>query len=141
MHKNTEGLKRSARLRSEAAMVRTKAALQRMDTADQEINFRAVASEARVSTAWLYAQQELRERIMRLRTSQAGTRFAEADQPHESLSRRNIIATLKLRIKRLEERNRELTELLEHAYGVIVQTSGAKSDITSGSLESYRSSD
>jgi hypothetical protein len=31
------------------------------------------------------------------------------------------VATLRLRIKTLEERNSELTELLERAYGVIAQ--------------------
>jgi hypothetical protein len=32
------------------------------------------------------------------------------------------VATLRLRIKALEEKNGELTELLEPAYGVIAQT-------------------
>jgi len=38
------------------------------------------------------------------------------------LSKQNILATLRLRIKTLEEKNRELTELLERAYGQIAQT-------------------
>ena len=59
MPRNTEGLKRSARLRSESAMQRALAALQRMDASDREINFRTVAAEAGVSTAWLYSQEEL----------------------------------------------------------------------------------
>ena len=58
MPRNTEGLKRSARLRSEDAMQRTFAALQRMESSDQAINFRIVATEARVSTAWLYSRHE-----------------------------------------------------------------------------------
>ncbi len=60
-------LKRSARLRSEQTMERALAALHRMDASDRDINFRTVASEAKVSTAWLYAQEELRVRIMRSR--------------------------------------------------------------------------
>jgi acetaldehyde dehydrogenase (acetylating) len=71
MPRNTEGLKRSVRLRSESTHARAMAALQRMEAADQDINFRAVSSEARVSTAWLYNQQELRDRITRLRKSQS----------------------------------------------------------------------
>ena len=43
-------------------------------------------------------------------------------QERERLSRLSITATLRLRVKTLEERNRELTELLERAYGVIAQT-------------------
>jgi hypothetical protein len=38
------------------------------------------------------------------------------------VSTQNIIATLRLRIKTLEEKNRELTELLERAYGLIAKT-------------------
>jgi hypothetical protein len=36
-----------------------------------------------------------------------------------------IVATLRLRIKTLEERNRELTELLEPAYGVMLRRKSA----------------
>jgi hypothetical protein len=46
------------------AMYRALAALQRRDTSDQ---VRTVAAEAKVSTAWLYRQEELRVRIMRSR--------------------------------------------------------------------------
>jgi hypothetical protein len=51
MPRSMEGLKRSARLRSESAMQRALAALQRMDASDREINFQTVAAEAGVSNA------------------------------------------------------------------------------------------
>ena len=119
MHKNTIGLKQSARLRSERAMDRALAALQRMDASDQVINFRTVAAEAKVSTAWLYGQPELRARIMRSRRrsdhGQAPTALAALNR--ERVSQQNLVATLRIRIKDLEERNRELTALLELACG------------------------
>jgi hypothetical protein len=59
MRRNIAGLKRSARLRSEQAMERALAALHRMHAADREIAFRTVASEARVSPAWLYGQERI----------------------------------------------------------------------------------
>jgi hypothetical protein len=59
---------------------------------------------------------------------------ASAVQCRERISRQNIVATLRLRIKRLEEKNRELTELLEHVYGVIAQTRVDNCNITSGWL-------
>jgi hypothetical protein len=101
------------------AMDRALAALQRMDASDQVINFRTVAAEAKVSTAWLYGQQELRARIMRSRktTSHRVVPSASAKQDRERLSKQNIVATLRLRIETLEEKNRELTMLLELAYG------------------------
>jgi hypothetical protein len=95
-----------------------------MDASDRDINFRTVASEAKVSTAWLYGQEELRVRIMRScrTTSHQVVPSASATQDRERLSRQNIVATLRLRINTLEEKNRELTELLERAYGAIAQS-------------------
>jgi len=119
MRRNITGLKRSARLRSERTKERTLAALHRMDAADREINFRTVASEANVSTSWLYGQEELRARIMhsRGRSDHGQAPTAPAALSRERVSQQNIVATLRLRIKDLEERNRELTALLEVAYG------------------------
>jgi hypothetical protein len=118
MPRNTEGLKRSARLRSQSAMQRALAALQRIDASDREINFRTVAAEAAVSTAWLYSQDELRIRIMRSRKPQRQlSPLPSALHDRERLSRQNIVSTLRLRIKMLEEKNRELTGRLELVYG------------------------
>jgi hypothetical protein len=123
MRKNTTGLKQSARLRSEQAMERALAALHRMDAFEREINFRTAATEAKVSTAWLYGQEELRARIIRSRkTTSRMVPPESASQDRERLSRQNIVATLRLRIKTLEEKNHELTELLERAYGLIAKT-------------------
>jgi len=118
VRRNITGLKQSARLRSEQAMDRALAALHRMDASDREINFRTVATEAKVSTAWLYGQEDLRVRIIRSRkTTSRMVPPASASQDRARLSRQNILATLRLRIKTLEEKNRELTALLELAYG------------------------
>lgn len=118
MRRNTDGLKRSAQLRSESAMHRASAALQRMDGSDREINFRTVAAEARVSAAWLYSQEGLRGRIMRSRrTTTDVAPSASASRDRERASRQNVVPTPRLRIRTLEERNRELTGLLELVYG------------------------
>jgi hypothetical protein len=99
-------------------MQRALAALQRMDTSEREINFRTVAAEAGVSAAWLYSQQGLRGRIVRSRRNTTDVAPpASASRNRERASRQNIVATLRLRIKTLEEKNRELTCLLELAYG------------------------
>jgi hypothetical protein len=131
MRRNIGGLKRSARLRSEQAMERTLAALQRMDASDQEINFRTVASEAKMSTAWLYSQ--LRVHIMRSRkTTCHMIPPASASQDRARLSRQNIVATLRLRVKALEEKNRELTTLLELAYGKLALAREKNASVSSG---------
>ncbi len=105
-------------MRSEQAMERALAALHRMDASGREINFRTVASEAKESTAWLYGKEELRVRITRSRKTRS--RMApppSALQDRERLCRQNIVTTLRLRVKALEEKNRDLTTLLELAYG------------------------
>jgi asparagine synthetase B (glutamine-hydrolysing) len=67
MLKNTEGLKRSARRRSEGETERAQSAIQRMQADEVEINFRSVAAQAGVSTAWLYKTKALRATIMKAR--------------------------------------------------------------------------
>jgi hypothetical protein len=54
-------------------------------------------------------------------TVTARTPAASAVPDRVGLSRRNILATLRQRIKTLEAKNRELTDLLERAYGVIAR--------------------
>ena len=116
MVRNTDGLKRNARSRSEDAMQRTTAAILLMLSEETEINFRSVATRAKVSTAWLYGTKSLRAKIMKIRTtSPAGA--GENLQQRQRLSHERVVATLRLRIRTLEEVNRELKEQLETAYG------------------------
>jgi len=123
MVRNTDGLKRSARSRSEDAMQRATAAILLMQAEEAEINFRSVAARAKVSTAWIYGTKSLRDKIMKIRA----TSPAAADenlQHRQRLSHERVVATLRLRIRTLEEINRELKEQLEAAYGrlAVVQT-------------------
>ena len=64
MVRNTDGLKRNARSRSEDAMQRTTAAILLMLSEETEINFRSVATRAKVSAAWLYGTKAVRDKIV-----------------------------------------------------------------------------
>jgi hypothetical protein len=87
-----------------------------MQVKETTINFRSVAEQAKVSTTWLYNTTPLRNRIMKLR--RASTSPVENDaSARKLLSQERVISTLRLRIKALEETNRELTEQVEIAYG------------------------
>jgi hypothetical protein len=133
MHKNTEGLKRSARLRSEDVMHRALVALSRMEGSNREINFR----NSRRRSAGLHGMaipttgnSWPNHAIAKMQTWSPS---AGSDKDcRECLSRKNGVATLRMRIKKLEEKNRELIELLEHAYGVIAETSEGAADKISG---------
>lgn len=116
MVRNLAGLKRSARSRSDEAISRATAAIRRMQSEEVEINFRSVAARAKVLTAWLYGTKSLRDKIMKIRiTSPAAA--GENLQHRQRLSHERVVATLRLRIRTLEEINRELKEQLEAAYG------------------------
>ena len=86
--RNTEGLKRSAKLRTTAALERAQTAIRRMQAEETAINFRTVAAQAGVSTAWLYNTKPLRDRIMKLRDSLEDAR-AERYDTIDGSSRRN----------------------------------------------------
>jgi hypothetical protein len=125
MVRNTDGLKRSARSRSEDATQRATAAILLMQAEEVEINFRSVAARAKVSTAWLYGTKSLRGKIMKIRTTSPAP-AGENLQHRQRLSHERVVATLRLRIQTLEEINRELKEQLEAAYGrlTVVQPKG-----------------
>jgi DNA-binding phage protein len=58
----------AARQRHDDARRRAVAALRRLDSTGEPINFAAVAREAGVSRAWLYRQDDLRAETERLTT-------------------------------------------------------------------------
>jgi hypothetical protein len=123
MVRNTEGLKRSGRRRSEDAMLRATTAIIAMQSEEAELNFRSVAARAKVSTAWLYGTKLLRNRIMSLRTVSPAA-VGENRQYRQQLSHKRVVETLRLRIRTLEQINRELKEQIETVYGrlAVVQT-------------------
>jgi hypothetical protein len=116
MVRNTDGLKRSARFRSDDALRRATAAILLMQSEEVEINFRSVAARAKVSTAWLYGTKSFRDKIVKIRNI-SPVAAGENLQHRQRLSHERVVATLRLRIRALEEINRELKEQLEAAYG------------------------
>jgi hypothetical protein len=116
MVRNLAGLKRNAQSRSDGAMSRATTAIRKMQSEEVEINFRSVAVNAGVSTAWLYRTKSLRDTIMKARVTLPPV-GGEVPQYRQRLSHERIVATLRLRIKTLEDSNRQLKEQLEAAYG------------------------
>jgi len=92
------------------------AAIREMQAEEQAVTFRAVAARARVSTAWLYGDKSVREQIVGLRQG-VSTVSCVGSSSRRQLSHERVVATLRLRIRSLEESNRELKQQLETAYG------------------------
>lgn len=132
MPRNTNGLKRAARERSDAARQRAMAVVREMQAEEEALTFRSVAARAQVSRAWLYRDKPVREQILKLR--QGGSRTTgESPSRRQQISHERIVATLRLRIRSLEESNRELKQQLEIAYGrlaVAPSTSHLRTSLT-----------
>ena len=97
-------------------MARATLAIRQMRSEEVEINFRSVAARASVSTAWLYRTKPLRDKIMKARITSPAI-GGEVPQHRQRLSQERIVATLRPRIKTLEDSKRELQEQLEAVYG------------------------
>ena len=102
MVRNTDGLRRSARSRSEDVAQRVTAAILLMQSDEVDINFRSVAARAKVSTAWLYGTKSLRDKIVKIRTTSPAV-AGENLQHRQRLSHERVVGTLRLRIRALEE--------------------------------------
>ena len=118
MLRNTDGLKRSGQTRSDTTRQRAMTAIREMQREEQPINFRAVAARALVSAAWLYGNKPVRDSIVKLRQT-AARATPESAPSRQQLSHERIVATLRFRIRTLEEANRELKKRLEAAYGLL----------------------
>ena len=129
MVRNTDGLMRNARSRSEDATQRATAAILLMEAEEVDINFRSVAARAKVSTAWLYGTKSVRDKIVKMRHT-LPTPAGESSQHRRLRSNERLLATLRLRIRTLEETNREITEQLELAYGKLAVSQSKRGQFT-----------
>lgn len=95
-------------------------AIKRLLKTRKGINFNSVSSESGVSKATLYNNPEIRERIDSLRQQQA--LVPTPKQLKREMNENNkdaLIASLKRRMKKLEEENKQLREQLKVAYAEV----------------------
>jgi Family of unknown function (DUF6262) len=100
----------AAHRRAEQTRQRAVTALRRMDGTGQRITFDAVSRAAGVSRSWLYAQDDLRAEIERLRQRHPAT-----PPPQVPPSRQRASDTT--RIRHLETDNQQLRDALARALG------------------------
>ena len=95
-------------------------AIQRLIKAQKAINFNSVANESGITKKTLYDNKDIIERIEILRYQQS--QVPTPSQVKREMNDNNkdaIIASLKRKIKRLEEENKELKEQLKVNYADI----------------------
>lgn len=82
----------------------------------EKINFNSVAQKASVSKSWLYKQKDIRTRIETLRGMQI-SELVPRKQSKNLRSEDSLIKTLKIRIKALEEENKQLRDQVQKLHG------------------------
>ncbi len=117
--RNIEGLRSSARIKAEQTRRRAEEAITLLLKERRPINFKTVAQTAQISTAWLYANEEIKMRIIHLRSQQlpkAQVKIPSREQA-STASRDAMIAALQKRVREQADKIRELQQQLEVAYG------------------------
>ena len=118
---NIEGLRMSAQQKSNDTRRRAEEAIVLLLKERCTINFNTVAQTADCSTAWLYANEDIKQQIIHLRsqqTPQAQIKIAPREQA-SSASKETMIAALQKRVKEQAEEIKELKKQLEVAYGLL----------------------
>lgn len=95
-------------------------AIQRLIRANKSINFNSISQESGLTKATLYNNKYIRERIETLRHQQA--QVPTPSQVKREMDENNkdaIIASLKRKIKKLEEKNKQLKEQVKISYADI----------------------
>ena len=119
-YNRTEHLKKLHSKRKAITQEKVDKAIQRLIKAQKPINFNSVSSESGITKKTLYDNKDIRERIESLRYQQS--QVPTPSQVKREMNENNkdaIIASLKRKIKRLEEENKELKEQLKVNYAEI----------------------
>jgi hypothetical protein len=121
--RNTLGLRAHAQQKTVDTARRAEAAIAQLLKEQRPVNFKTVAQTAGISTAWLYGNEALKQRIRHLRLQQVPAVQVKIPPREQasSASKDAMIAALRQRIKKLEEENRMLKQQVEVANGLLYQ--------------------
>ncbi len=124
--RNIDGLRTHAQQKAIDTARRAEAAIAHLLKEQRPVNFKTVAETAGISTAWLYGNEALKQRIIHLRTQQMPAVQVKISQREQasSASKDAMIAALRQRIKKLEEENRVLKKQVEVTNGLLYQQEG-----------------
>jgi chromosome segregation ATPase len=118
--RNVEGLRQNAQRKRQEALEKVEQGIRQLLKEGKPINFNTVTQVADVSKAFLYKEPEIKERIEQLR-QQGAKKRPELKQKASDASKDAMIRVLRERIKKLEERNRELSRQNEVFGGQVLR--------------------
>jgi hypothetical protein len=108
--RNVTGMVQHAEGRRSGARQRAENAIRTLAESGEEVNFRRVSEMGRVSSAFLYREVDLADRIRQLRAQGQPRRAHHSSERASDASKDAIIKTLRLRITELEQTRRELAD-------------------------------
>ena len=108
--RNVAGMVQHAERRRSGARQRAENAIRALVDRGEEVNFRRVSEMGRVSSAFLYRELDLAERIRQLRAQGEPRPAHHSTERASDASKDAIIKTLRLRIAELEQARRELAD-------------------------------
>lgn len=116
---NVEGLRRAAQQKAEMTRLRAEEAIALLLKQQRPVNFKTVAETAQISTAWLYAHEDIKMQVIHLRAQQTPTARVKIPPREQATnaSKDAMIAALKTRVREQTEEILELRKQLEVAYG------------------------
>jgi broad specificity polyphosphatase/5'/3'-nucleotidase SurE len=124
---NITGLMAHAQRKSQLTQQRVHQAIDQLLQEQRTVNFNTVAKAASVTKSYLYAHQDVRERIEALRTQQGQERLERQwteHQKHQSRTDKTkdvLLVAKDRRIKVLETENRKLKEELKTTFGKLYE--------------------
>ncbi|MBT2639438.1 DUF6262 family protein [Bacillus sp. ISL-39] len=115
-----EQLKKIHQSRKASTAMKVDEAIKRLIKSNENINFNSVAKEAGLSKATLYNNQELRRRIESLRLQQiSAPSKKQVKRNMDDNNKDALIESLKRKVKKLEDENKELREQVKFAYAEV----------------------
>lgn len=119
-YNRTEHLKELHEKRRAITKEKVDKAIQRLIKAKKFINFNSVANESGVTKKTLYDNKDIRERIEALRQQQSQVPTpSEIKREMDDNNKDAIIASLRRKIKKLENENKQLKEQVKVSYADI----------------------
>lgn len=113
MEKNTEALKLHAQEKTRLALEKVDKAIREMALKGERINFNSVMTASGVSKAFLYNNEEVKERIELLRKQEINKEINQRAKTDKTSKSKDIIIMAKdKKIRDLENENKKLKEQL-----------------------------
>lgn len=121
--RNIDGLRLHVQQKAVDTARRAEEAIALLLKEQRPVNFKAAAETAGISTAWLYGNKALKQRIMHLRGQQEPAVQVKIPRREQasSASKDAMIAALQKRVHEQATKIKELEKQLEVAYGSLYQ--------------------